>query len=146
VRQTERHLRSDPPTKAQLRELAEDVRSIIDKDVPENVRSAAQMAIAVAGTATSCAAIDQGLHPYDPARVHGYRVELETCRLLLARLASVPEPERRKVRGLHPDRAPTIVAGVAMLIEVLDAFELPAFEASEHDILRGAALRRAGIA
>ncbi len=46
--------------------------------------------------------------------------------------------------GLQPDRAPTIVAGVAMLLEVLAAFGLDAIEVSEHDILRGAALRLAG--
>jgi exopolyphosphatase/guanosine-5'-triphosphate,3'-diphosphate pyrophosphatase len=113
--------------------------------VPERVRRSAREAIAVAGTPTSLAAIDQGLEPYDPARVHGYRVALRTCRLLLARLAALPESERRNVPGLHPDRAPTIVSGVVILICVLEAFELPAFIASEHDILRGAALQRAGF-
>ncbi len=33
-------------------------------------------AIAVAGTATSAAAIDQELDPYDPERVHGYELLL----------------------------------------------------------------------
>jgi len=50
------------------------------------------------------------------------------------------------VRGLHADRAATVVAGVVILICVLEAFELDALEASEHDILRGVALRRAGVA
>ncbi len=39
--------------------------------------------IAVAGTATSAAAIDQALVPYDPARVHGYRLSLATVEQLL---------------------------------------------------------------
>jgi exopolyphosphatase/guanosine-5'-triphosphate,3'-diphosphate pyrophosphatase len=144
VRQTERHLTRDPPTPAQLRALRADVRRLIERSVPPADRRIPRRAIAVAGTATSCAAIDQGLHPYDPARVHGYPVELSTCRLLLARLAGLGLADRRAVRGLHPDRAPTIVAGVAMLIEVLEAFDLPGFETSEHDILRGVALDRAG--
>ena len=45
--------------------------------------------------------------------------------------------------GLHPDRAPTIVAGVAMLLEVLRAFGLDEVEVSERDILWGAALELA---
>jgi exopolyphosphatase/guanosine-5'-triphosphate,3'-diphosphate pyrophosphatase len=77
--------------------------------------------------------------------VHGYRLPLSTLKLLLARLASMDLAERRQLRGLHPDRAPTVVAGVAILIRVLEAFELDAFEASEHDILRGVALRSAGV-
>ncbi|PZS24664.1 MAG: Ppx/GppA family phosphatase, partial [Pseudonocardiales bacterium] len=45
--------------------------------------------------------------------------------------------------GLHPDRAPTIVAGVLILIEVLRVFSLEEVEVSEHDLLWGAALKRA---
>jgi exopolyphosphatase / guanosine-5'-triphosphate,3'-diphosphate pyrophosphatase len=146
VRQSERHLSDDPPTLGELSALGSDVTALIEREVPEAVRRSAARAIAVAGTATSCAAIDQALEPYDASRVHGYRLELTTLKLLLARLASMDLAERRRVRGLHPDRAPTIVAGVIILIRVLEAFELDGFETSEHDILRGVALRRAGAA
>ena len=146
VRQSERHLRSDPPRTPELAALGAEVAATIERSVPEHVQRTASRAIAVAGTATSCAAIDQALDPYDPARVHGYRLELTTLRLLLARLASLSLAERRRVRGLDPDRAPTIVAGVIILIRALEAFGLDAFEASEHDILRGVALQAAGAA
>ena len=59
---------------------------------------------------------------------------------LLARLAEMTEAERRLVAGLHPDRAPTIVAGVLIFGEVLRLYGLDEIEISEHDILRGAAL------
>ncbi|MEA2372113.1 MAG: exopolyphosphatase / guanosine-5-triphosphate,3-diphosphate pyrophosphatase [Solirubrobacteraceae bacterium] len=140
VRQTERHLPADPPTAAQLLALRRDVRALIKRHVPPVQLRRATTAIAVAGTAVSCAAIDQGLREYDSDRVQGYPVELTTCRLLLARVAGVPLAARRTIRGLHPDRAPTIIAGIAILVEVLQSFGLPGFEASEHDILRGAAL------
>ncbi|HEX4033607.1 MAG TPA: Ppx/GppA family phosphatase [Solirubrobacteraceae bacterium] len=146
VRYSERHLHSDPPTQPEFAALASDLRATIEAGVPAEVRRSARAAIAVAGTATSCAAVDQALDPYDPKRVHGYRLELTTLKLLLARLAAMPLAERRNVRGLHPDRAPTIVAGISILIGVLQAFELDSFEASEHDILRGVALDRAGFA
>jgi exopolyphosphatase / guanosine-5'-triphosphate,3'-diphosphate pyrophosphatase len=63
--------------------------------------------------------------------------------LLLARLAAMPLAERRTVVGLHPDRAPTIVAGVTILLEALRAFDLDGVEVSERDILWGAAIERA---
>ena len=142
VRQTERHLGSDPPRPEELQALGAEVREIIQGAVPASVRSSARSAIAVAGTATSCAAILQELDPYDPERVHGYVMELGECEMLLARLAEMPLADRRDVVGLHPDRAPTIVAGVAILCEVLRAFGLDEVEVSEHDILWGAALDR----
>jgi exopolyphosphatase/guanosine-5'-triphosphate,3'-diphosphate pyrophosphatase len=143
VRQTERHLHHDPPSPHELQQLADDVRAAIEAAVPREVRTRAGAAVGVAGTATSLAAIDQELDPYDPRRVHGYVLELAEAELLLARLAQMPLAQRRDVRGLHPDRAPTIVAGAAILLEVLRAFGLERAEVSEHDLLHGTALARA---
>jgi exopolyphosphatase / guanosine-5'-triphosphate,3'-diphosphate pyrophosphatase len=143
VRQTERHLHADPPPAEQVAELAEEVRAIVEREVPADVRSRVQAAIAVAGTATSAGAIDLALDPYDPARVHGHVLTRTTLERMLARLAAMTNAQRRDVVGLHPDRAPTIVAGVAMLVVALRAFGLGKVEVSEHDILRGAAIARA---
>jgi exopolyphosphatase/guanosine-5'-triphosphate,3'-diphosphate pyrophosphatase len=140
VRQTERHVTSDPPPPEDLQALAGEVRAIIAAAVPADLRGSTAAGIAVAGTATSVAAIDQELEPYDPDRVHGYELQLAACERVLATLAALPEAERREVRGLHPDRAPTIVAGVVILIEAMRAFGLEAMETSEADILHGAAL------
>jgi exopolyphosphatase/guanosine-5'-triphosphate,3'-diphosphate pyrophosphatase len=140
VRHTERHLATDPPTESELRALADDVREIYAEAVPGSVRRTPRAGIAVAGTATSLGAIDLDLEHYAPDVVHGHVVSLMTCRRILERLAALPEAERREVRGLHPDRAPTIVAGVVMVIEALELFGLDAVAVSDHDILRGAAL------
>jgi exopolyphosphatase/guanosine-5'-triphosphate,3'-diphosphate pyrophosphatase len=104
------------------------------------VRAGVERGIAVAGTATSLAAIDQELDPYDPERVHGYRLPLDSCARDLEMLCLLPVGARREVKGLHPDRAPTIVAGVAILVEAMRAFGLSEVEVSEADILHGAAL------
>lgn len=146
VRQTERHLHSDPPRHEEMEALAGDVREVVRAAVPEAVRAGVAHAIGVAGTATSCAAMDLGLEPYDPARVQGHVVQDGELELMLARLAEMPLAQRRRVPGLHPDRAPTIVAGVVILLEALRAFGLREFEASEHDILWGAALTLAADA
>jgi exopolyphosphatase/guanosine-5'-triphosphate,3'-diphosphate pyrophosphatase len=140
VRQTERHLHEDPPTGAEMDRTREEVGDILRQGVPAGERTAVQHAIAVAGTATSLAAIAQRLDPYDPDKVHGYRLTREEISKILAHLASMPLAERRRVPGLDPARAPTIIAGAIILIEVLTLFGLDGVEVSEHDILRGAAL------
>ena len=144
VRQTERHIHDDPPPAHAIATLSTEVAEIIAANVPQARRESVAHGIAVAGTATSCAAIELELDPYDPARVHGHALTRATVQGILDRLARLTSEQRRQVIGLQPDRAPTIVAGVAMLIEVFDAFGLDALEVSEHDILRGAALRLAG--
>jgi exopolyphosphatase / guanosine-5'-triphosphate,3'-diphosphate pyrophosphatase len=143
VRQTERHLADDPPSQEQLDELEAALRAIIIASVPEEARSNVVAGIAVAGTATSLAAIDQDLDPVDPAKIHGYRLTLAACERMLDRLASIPLGERRNVRGLHPDRAPTIVAGAAILVESMRCCGLDSIEVSEADLLHGCALEAA---
>ena len=143
VRQTERHLPGHPPPRAGIERLRREWAQIVEGNVPRAEREDVTQLIAVAGTATSCAAIELALEPYEPTKVHGHALTRVTAEQILDRLARLTLDELREVRGLHPDRAPTIVAGVAMLLEVYDAFGLAALEVSEHDILRGAALRLA---
>ncbi|HEY4427020.1 MAG TPA: Ppx/GppA phosphatase family protein [Solirubrobacteraceae bacterium] len=145
VRMSERHIHSDPPSPEELQALADDVRGVFREGLRQSEREAVDRGIAVAGTATSAAAMAQELDPYDPDRVHGYGLTLGTVEMLLARLADMTESERRQVAGLHPDRAPTIVAGMILLGEAMRAFGLEEVEVSEHDILYGGALRLAGV-
>jgi exopolyphosphatase/guanosine-5'-triphosphate,3'-diphosphate pyrophosphatase len=146
VRQTERHLHEDPPSEEDLLTLQAAARSIIAEAIPDDVNRQVEAGIAVAGTATSLAAIDQKLEPYDPDKVQGYNLLLEACDRMLGELAAIPLEERRQVSGLHPDRAPTIVAGSAILLESLRVFGLGSVEVSEADILHGAALDGASTA
>jgi exopolyphosphatase/guanosine-5'-triphosphate,3'-diphosphate pyrophosphatase len=143
VRQTERHLVEDPPSPESLHALAEEIRATVESEVPGDLRAEVATGIAVAGTATSLAAISQELDPYDPARVHGFSLKRREAERLLAMLAALPLDERREVTGLHPDRAPTIVAGAAILVEAMRGFGLDSMRVSEADILHGAALEAA---
>jgi exopolyphosphatase / guanosine-5'-triphosphate,3'-diphosphate pyrophosphatase len=140
VRHTERFLAQDPPAQEEVAALRADAERLVKEEVPAEVREATEHGIAVAGTATTIAAIDQELDPYEPDRVHGYRLDLASCERILAMLAALPIDERRAVTGLHPDRAPSIVAGAAILVESIRAFGLDGVEISEADILHGAAL------
>jgi exopolyphosphatase/guanosine-5'-triphosphate,3'-diphosphate pyrophosphatase len=140
VRQTERFLHHDPPATEELQALRTEAQTLFTTAVPQKTRQSVTAALAVAGTATSAAALLQELEPYDPARVHGFRLLAAQCEMLLARLAAMDNAERARQPGLHPDRAPAIVAGLILLTEAMRAFDLDEVEVSEHDILRGAAL------
>ncbi len=140
VRHSERHISTDPAGTSELENLAADVHQLIRDAIANQPEARAEAGIAVAGTPTSLAAIDLELDPYDSERVHGHRLGLVSIQKMLSRLASVPLSERVKIPGLHPERAPTIVAGVVILIEVMRAFDLDEITVSEHDILYGSAI------
>ena len=132
VRHSERHLHGDPPAAGELEALAADVREVFERAIPPEVR--AEHGIAVAGTATQLASVDGAAQP------HGHVLSAERIAELKDMLASLPLEERKRVPGLDPARAPTIVAGAVLLAEAARRFALGAVEVSEHDILRGAAL------
>jgi exopolyphosphatase/guanosine-5'-triphosphate,3'-diphosphate pyrophosphatase len=141
VRHSERHIATDPPTVIELEALAADIRGLIEAAVGDGVEAGA--GIAVAGTPTSLAAVEMRLEPYDPARVHGHLLSLTSIQRMLSQLASTPLSGRIAIPGMHPDRAPTIVAGVVILVETMRAFGLDQIEVSEHDILYGTAISAA---
>jgi exopolyphosphatase/guanosine-5'-triphosphate,3'-diphosphate pyrophosphatase len=113
VRLFERHVRSDPPTASEIAALRSDVERALTAvpNVPEDATL-----VGVAGTVTTLAAIASEVEPYDGARVHGSRLELDLISDVAAHLARLPLAERKKLRGLEPRRADVIVAG-ALLVE-----------------------------
>jgi exopolyphosphatase/guanosine-5'-triphosphate,3'-diphosphate pyrophosphatase len=104
---------------------------------------APRQAIGVAGTVTTLAALELGGH--DPLHVHGRRISSDAVESWLERLSAMSVEERRRLPGLEPARAPVIVAGVLIVREVLRAYGLGELEASDHDLLDGAALAAAEL-
>jgi exopolyphosphatase / guanosine-5'-triphosphate,3'-diphosphate pyrophosphatase len=140
VRHSERHITNDPPSTTELEALASDVRGLIEGAITDQPGARATAGIAVAGTPTSLASIEIGLEPYDPKQVHGHTLTLTSIQRQLSKLASAPLSKRAKIVGMHPDRAPNIVAGVVILVEAMRAFALENIKVSEHDILYGCAI------
>jgi len=138
VRVTERFLASDPPTEPELAAAAAYVRSLLPA-------YEARAAIGVAGTVTTLATLDLALAGYDPERTHGHRIARASVQRELQRLAALPLAERLRVPGIEPGRAPVIVAGVVVLREIMEAYNLDEIEVSERDILHGAAFAAAEL-
>jgi exopolyphosphatase/guanosine-5'-triphosphate,3'-diphosphate pyrophosphatase len=141
VRSTERHLRSDPPTMAELAALRAEAAALVGPALAGRPPAAV---VGVAGTITTLAAIRLG--EYDPRRVHRLRLSRDEIEAMAARLAALPLDERRTVPGLEPGRAPVIVAGAIIAACVLEAACADGLLVSERDLLDGAALAPIGIA
>jgi exopolyphosphatase/guanosine-5'-triphosphate,3'-diphosphate pyrophosphatase len=144
-RVTERFLRSDPPTAAELAQADEWIRGIMAPVFAQEREGGniPQRIVAVAGTATSMVSIDREMVVYDSARVDGTEVSRATLEAIHERLCSLPLAQRRQVVGLQPDRAPVMPAGTLILRALLDLAGKEAFTVSESDILQGIILEAA---
>lgn len=122
---------------------ASKVRTVLAERIAAGLEPAT--AIGVAGTITQLATLDLGLEREEPELVHGHRLSAETVARQAEQLAAMPVEEIRRLRGMHPERAPVIVAGAIVVREVLSHFGLAELEVSERDIMHGAALAAAAL-
>jgi exopolyphosphatase / guanosine-5'-triphosphate,3'-diphosphate pyrophosphatase len=116
VRLFERHVRSDPPSPAELERVTADIDAALTS-APSAKPSDAL--VGVAGTVTTLASIALELTTYDPARVHGSVLDVGTVRALAEKLAALSLSERQALPGLDPRRADVIVVGARIVERVM---------------------------
>lgn len=141
-RVTEKFLASDPPALEELARARAWIHEKMASWFAEQSKEAADLerVVAVAGTATTVVSIRDRMEAYDSSRVHKARVSRQELLEVYERLAALPLSARKKVVGLDPKRAPVMVAGLLILLEVLDFAGIDAFTVSETDILHGITL------
>ncbi len=141
-RVTEKFLASDPPAPEELARARAWIREQMASWFADQAKEAANLerVVAVAGTATTAVSIRDRMETYDSSRVHKARVSRQELLEVYKRLAALPLSARKKVVGLDPKRAPVMVAGLLILLEVLDFAGIDAFTVSETDILHGITL------
>ncbi|HLJ59071.1 MAG TPA: hypothetical protein VKZ50_05000 [bacterium] len=131
---TQRFLAHDPPQDREVAALRAYVAQTLGP-LLGRFRREPDATIGVGGTITTIAAITQGLMPYDPDRVHGYRLELTQVAGALDVLRARPLQARRMLPGLQPERADVIIAGGLVLHDVLEGLGGRSIEVSEADLL-----------
>ena len=127
---------SDPPTEMESRALREHVARTLDPHLGRLRRLRFHL-VGVGGTITTMAALSQRLVPYDPDRVHGYRLSRTKIADLTARLLALRLADRRRLPGLQPERADIIPAGALVLMHLMVGLGRRSLVVSEADLLWG---------
>jgi len=142
VRMTERHLKHDPPTVAEIAALDADLdHQLAAVALPRGVP-----VIGTAGTATTLAAVKLGLLRYDPAAVTGLRISPRAVADLLARLLAATVAERKAIPGIEPQRADVIAAGAAIFARIIQRIDAPVLITCDRGIRWGVAYERMSTA
>lgn len=137
VRLHERHVRSDPPTDAEVAAVLADVDAALDP-CPVDPAAAATV-VGVAGTVTTVAAGVLGLTAYDREAIDQARLATDDVLALVDRLVAMPRAERLALPWMHPGRADVIDAGALIVATVLRRSGAATLLVSESDILDGIA-------
>jgi exopolyphosphatase / guanosine-5'-triphosphate,3'-diphosphate pyrophosphatase len=143
VRLTEKFLHDDPPTAEQITEAEEFTRATLAPAFVEVAVADVQTWVAVAGTATTLAAVGMDLRTYDADRIHLSRLGLDDVIATARRLEAMPREERAALGPMHPGRV-DVIGGGSLVMRVLaeelaERTDVTELVVSEHDILDGIA-------
>ena len=120
VRLCERLLRHDPPTEEEVRQAREWITRETKSAVAEMGDYRQATFVGTAGTVTALAAMAQKLPAYEPARIHNYRLKLETICELEQTLLSRTKAERVGLPGLEKNREEVIAAGSIIIRTIME--------------------------
>jgi exopolyphosphatase/guanosine-5'-triphosphate,3'-diphosphate pyrophosphatase len=140
VRMTERHLRSDPPTPAEIDATLADLTAALERAAADVPLREASAFVGVAGTVTTIVAIALGLPAYDPVAIHGSTIGYPVVAEVTERLLGMSKEQRAALPVMHPGRVDVIAGGALVLRAVMEFADIGEVIASEHDILDGIAL------
>jgi len=144
VRLTEMYLNGASRPFRQIKELRREIRKQLRRGLEERDWTAANL-IGSGGTFTNLArmaAARRGKSAADP--VHGVTVATGEVEHLLERLTSMKPDERAQVPGLNPNRADIILAGLAVVAELLDMIDGRRVAISAFGLREGLLLEMAG--
>lgn len=126
VRLTEQYVHSDPINDEDFNRLhlgiKNDLKDELDDFYPPDFDPSPYTIVATAGTATTLAALKQGLKIYRPDKVHGSSLTENELAALMAKLVHQSIRERQQLPGMDPGRADVILAGGLLLLEIMRYF------------------------
>jgi len=143
IRLTERYLHGD--SEKGMRKLRKAVRRTIKPIISSRDWRGARV-IGSGGTFTNLASMfltRQGM--FSAKSVHGTEIPRVDVEHILDSLAEMSPEERHGVEGLNTDRADIIVAGIAVIAEVLSRVDARVVEVSRYGIREGLLLEAARI-
>jgi exopolyphosphatase / guanosine-5'-triphosphate,3'-diphosphate pyrophosphatase len=143
VRLTERHLRGDPPTAAQVSSAIADIEAATDRAAEVVPVREAKTLVGLAGSVTTVVALALELEEYDPERIHHATISADLVSAVTLRLLAATRAERAAMAVMHPGRVDVIGGGALVLDTIMRRCGFAAVTASEHDILDGIAFSAA---
>ena len=148
VRLTEKFLKSDPAKENEIEEISNYIKTNLKTLPPsypisplyleerkpnifplplgerERVRGNPQInktiLIGVAGTVTTLAQIDMKIPGYDRSKIENWKLTINNLQKITSLLKEKTIEERKRIKGIEPERADVILAGAIILEEIME--------------------------
>lgn len=140
VRMTERFITCHPVSTDELRALDEEIQRLLQPLVEKTIAFGPKMLAAVGGTATSAAAICQGLVEYDENQITGFVLSRDRLGQLYNQLGRLSLAERLQLPGLQKGREDVIAAGIGILWNAVIMLGFEEIVVSDGDLLQASLL------
>lgn len=141
VRLTERFITRHPVDEGEYGNLTEHVRKDLAGVKARLPDIQPELLIGTAGTVTTLAALHRNIYPYDPQKVHGSVLTRSDVGSLLDNLKSKSLEERLRMKPLERGREDLIIAGTALVVEIMDTFASEHLTVSEYGLREGLILK-----
>jgi exopolyphosphatase / guanosine-5'-triphosphate,3'-diphosphate pyrophosphatase len=137
---TENFITTDPVNRKEYLRLRRGIRKTLRMAfTPEEIP--VQCLLGSGGTMTSIAAMVMAIRKEEYGSIHGSEVFRSEVVHLLAMLMRKELKDRRGIPGLPPDRADIIVAGVAVVDELMELFKVNLLKINERGLREGLILK-----
>ena len=137
VRLTEKFIKSDPVDEIELENMDAYIKAVTENTISILKTYPITKLIGIGGTATTISAMVQQLDVYDMEKVHQSLVMYEEVEAIFKDLKYKTLDEKRMIKGLQPQRADVITAGVNILKNLMSYLEMKDILISEYDNLEG---------
>jgi len=137
---TETYIRTDPVAVADFDSLLRELEVSLGKLTSHRF----DLLIGIGGAITNMAAIKHQLTVYDSSLVHGSVLDLAEVERQIELFLSMNLAERRRLTGLEPGRADTILAGAGIVLSVMKTLDTDRVTVSDRGLRQGLVLDRFG--
>jgi exopolyphosphatase/guanosine-5'-triphosphate,3'-diphosphate pyrophosphatase len=141
LRLSDRFLKSDPPTRGEMRALKQHVYAKL-KDAGIKPLQPEERMIGTGGTLRNLAKVDRRMRgDYPISRLHGYVLDRRRLDGVAALLSGTSASNRAAIPGLNADRSDSIVGGALVVQAVMDRLLAAELTVAGYGLREGIALR-----
>jgi exopolyphosphatase/guanosine-5'-triphosphate,3'-diphosphate pyrophosphatase len=149
VHLSEKYFHSDPPSPKQVSDLTNYISYILSTNCNSFTNLISKgincfRFIGTAGTVTTLAAMSLKMTQYDIEKINGCMLTRTELEHIYKEMISIPSNIRRNISGLEHGREVVIVAGLRIVLSLMEYFEVSEMFVSDAGLLEGILLEKAG--